>query len=262
MAITVTIPAKGPKYLPGARLLALLAYPPRSASDSRWRRAERALFRATLLGIQGLDPDWARQPQTVIPDHLAFPEADVKEALDDMRAAHHHRIIAANAAWPSLNEAYHVARGRAPTKHRRSTRNQIIQKLIEEEAERDEWLDSRDIQDDRRIPADPHNFATRVFRPSLPVIHVAVATGQWVERTRKAAQSPGADERSLIFEHVDGAQAHLLELLGLPTIVADIVARAEALEPLVPALTRGPSPKLVRLRMEAADHAHPDATAA
>ena len=93
MLPTITIPANGPVYLQGARLLAVLAYPPSSPSDQKWRQAELALCRSVLLAQQQIDPTWATREQRIVPEHLLFPATGIITKLEKIQVSHGHRHI-------------------------------------------------------------------------------------------------------------------------------------------------------------------------
>ncbi len=54
----ISVPTKGPSYLPGARLLAVLAFPPTSTKDQDWRHAEVTLC-PTPLRVGALGASFA-----------------------------------------------------------------------------------------------------------------------------------------------------------------------------------------------------------
>lgn len=250
MSIEIVIPSSAPAYLPGARLLAILAYPPKSPSDHNWRRAERVLCRSVLLGKQQLDPDWAQREQTLVPEHLMLPVAGIQRKLEAIANRHHHRLGAAHVAMPYFQNAARAPGVAQKSNRRHSTIDARIQKTNEQEADREDWLTAREVAFKPRFPKDDHNFERRVFRPSLPVLPLAVAVAVWIDRSQKFFRANPNLVETTIREDSGGPQLHVGHLLVAPDFARQIVADAMAFEPLMPTLPRSGAVQIVRLRLE------------
>ncbi|MCB5946041.1 hypothetical protein [Acidocella sp. KAb 2-4] len=249
MPPTITIPTNGPAYLPGARLLAILAYPPASDADQKWRRAELAICRAALLVTQELDPDWAKREQTIIPEHLLYPATDLTKQLDKIATLHRHRLGTAQVAMPMLKQALRVAQGAPAENRRNATLDSRIQHVLEGEEARKEWLSEQQLTAEGRFPEDDHNFENRVFRLSLPVLHLAAALAVAIDRSQKEFRRNPAQAPASAKADIGGLQIHTGHLLTEPELVRWIINAAIEYEGLLPLLKKPAIKDFVRLRM-------------
>lgn len=251
MSDLIMIPAKGPSYLPAARLLSVLAYPPKSASDQDWRKAERTYCRAILSARQGLDPAWADREQMIVPAHLLVPTQRLDKNLDKIMKLNNDRMAAAQVASPFFVEAERLARSAPASSRREKTLESEILRTISEEEDRVAWLEQRGLKPKARFPKDDHNFARRVFRPSLPVIHIAMATAIMIERSRKALRANPNALAGAELHDFGGPQMTVNHLIDNPANVRALVELAQQTEELIPFLPpRIRIPHVVQLRME------------
>ena len=242
--ITITVPAAGQSYQPGARLLAVLAYPPLSETDSRWRRAERALGRLMWAGRAQDEAGALDALETVIPSHLLVSEDEMLREDKALRRQLDLRMGAAHVAIPYFRAAAQLHSGRT------RTLDGWIGHLHEQEAERVETLARRGITVEARFPENRDNFETRVVRGSLPVIHLAVAIALAIDASQKAYRGlPEAQAEGLPVD-VAGPQISIGDILVRPDLARAIIADAVELESFLPILNqRKPSP-IVQLRCE------------
>jgi len=246
---TIIIPDSGPGYLPGARILALLAHPPRASSDKKWRQAELQLCRSVLLARQQIDPAWAQVEQSVVPEHLIYPSLGIEQKLEKLRVLHGHRMAAAHVAIPFFQEALRRGGGDSKTKRRIPTIDSRIQMTIDQEADRQDWLKLQNISLKARFPWDDHNFEQRVFRPSLPVLHLAVAVAVVIDRSQKALRTGSSEEPTSASSDMAGPQISIADFLLDPAYALTAVRLAEEYERLIPDLPKVRIPCVVQLRL-------------
>jgi hypothetical protein len=247
--VVIEVPMNGPPYLPGARLLAVLADPPARAGQLGWRQTERALCRLYLAAQHGLDERWAETPQLVTPNHLTMSLAEAQERSAKARKRHHERMGAAHVVYPFLRAA---EQGSVDGHRvRQLTADREIARTIHQEADRREKLAKLGVTELPRFPESTDNFDTRVVRACLPVIHLVVAVAIAIEETQKFLSRQTEDEQARWPRDVSGPQIGLCEILASPQIASRIVRRAEVLEALLPRLTTfRPRPgSVVRLRI-------------
>ena len=250
LSLTITIPGNGPDYLPGARLLAVLAYPPSSLTDQEWRQAELALCRSVLLAQHQIDPDWENQLQWIIPKHVPVSATDVTKKLKQIQTLHGHRLGAAHVAIPFFRQALRIAGGAPAEIHRASTIDARIHSTINQEADREEWLAERGIDFKSRFPPDD-NFEHRVFRPSLPVLHIAVAVAVAIDRSQKALRAQPIEIQDGFYRDMGGPQVNAADFLTNPDLARRVVGIAEEYERLIPHLPKPRRmPDIVTLRLE------------
>ena len=250
MPPTITIPANGPVYLPGARLLAVLAYPRSSPSDQKWRQAELALCRSVLLAQQQIDPTWATREQRIVPEHLLFPAIGIITKLEKIQVSHGHRLGAAHVAIPFFRQALRLAGGGAAEVHRAATIDSRILRTIEQEADREDWLTEQGLDLKSRFPKNDHNFETRAFRPSLPALHIAVAVAVAIDQSQKALRSQPSEIQAEFYRDMGGPQINVADFLTDQALARHVVTMAEEYERLVPLLPKLRIPHIVRLRLE------------
>lgn len=246
----ITIPDNAPDYLPGARLLGILAYPPSSPSDQKWRQAELALCRSVLLAQQQIDPTWAIREQRIIPEHLLFPATDIAKKLAKIQALHGYRLGAAHVAIPFFRQALRIAGGNPAEIRRASTIDSRIQCTIDQEADREDWLTERGIDFKSRFPKNDHNFETRVFRPSLPVLHIAVAVAVVIDQSQKALRAQPSAIQGEFYQDMGGPQINVADFLTDAALARHVVTMAQEYEDLIPHLPKLRIPHVVSLRLE------------
>jgi hypothetical protein len=247
--VVIDVPMNGPSYLPGARLLAVLADPPIRAGQMGWRQTERALCRLYLAAKHGLDERWAETPQLVVPNHLTMSLAEAEKRAAKARKRHDERMGAAHVMVPFLRAAQQGSFDSDRT--RRLTADQEITRTIHQEADRREALVKQGVVEPPRFSESIDNFEVRVLRASLPVIHLAVAIGIAIDRSQKILSGRSETEQAKWQHDLGGRQIGFADIMMHPEYVAWIIREAEALEPLLPLLPKlKPKPEsIVRLRV-------------
>jgi hypothetical protein len=249
LSFTITVPGNGPDYLLGAHLLGVLACPPSSPSDQKWRQAERVLGKSVLLDQERLDPDWATRHQLIIPVHDRVPATNIDKKLQKIRTLHGHRLAAAQVAIPFFRQAERMAGGAPAATRRASTIDARIQKTFEQEANREEWLVKHGIARKPRFPKDD-NFETRVLRPSYPVLHIAVAVAVAIDQSQKMLRAAPSEIQNSFPRDMGGPQISADHFLKNPDLARAVVRLAEDHERLIPHLPKLRIPHIVRLRLE------------
>jgi len=247
--VVIDVPMDGPSYLPGARLLAVLADPPIRTGQMGWRQTERALCRLYLAAQHGLDERRAETAQFVVPNHLTMSLAEAEERAAKARKRHDERMGAAHVMVPFLRA---IQQGSVDGRRaRRLTADGEIARTIDSEAERRETLAKLGVVEPRRFPESTDNFDVRVLRASLPVIHLAVAVGIVIDQSQKILSRRSEAEQAGRPQDVGGPQIGFADILMHPEYAAWIIREAEALEPLLPLLPKlKPKPgSIVRLRL-------------
>ena len=156
-------------YEAGASLITLLAYPGESDEQSEAIHASLCHVALTTIGL--LNPDWVRSPQRIRPLYALRTPQEVSKDLRTVPRRLRDRLAAGRMAIGFLKE---VATGREPELPagiERLSVNQMASLVLEDTA-------NTEIE----------NVKTRVWRPSLPVIHLASATQlllQFLEPERK-----------------------------------------------------------------------------
>jgi hypothetical protein len=146
-------------YDVGAVLLSLLAHPPMASGDKDWKRLQRTLCHVFLKDRSERDPEWARRRQSIKPIYAFVPEKEAKRNMRTLDRRLRDRMAAARVAIAFLQEAkLGVRPPTLPKSVKRLSVNQMA-----------------DLVCDDAGMSSPENFETRVWRPSLPVIHLAAA---------------------------------------------------------------------------------------
>ena len=143
-------------YEAGATLLTVLAYP----SDSEEKRGDvhASLCHLALHGLCAIEPGWALCPQRMKSIYAMRRSDDVSRDLRTLQRRLRDRMAAGRMAIGLLKDAVghrvnEVAAGRS-----RVSVNQMARLVIDDTGQ-----------------SDPGNVKTRIWRPSLPAIHIASA---------------------------------------------------------------------------------------
>ena len=163
-------------YEVGAALLALLALPDGS-------EMERVNLMATLChlrwrGLVESDSPEAASEQLVRPNYLTRTDDQIRTDLKFFKANLEDRVVAGRMAIPFLRKAEGTLPAKLPRDIKRVSLNELA-----DGAKRDLAVVKRGR---KGAEADAANIRSRVWRPSLPVIHLAVGlavTMQDSERT-------------------------------------------------------------------------------
>jgi hypothetical protein len=144
-------------YEIGASLLTRLAFPGKQESEERLSRVYTSLCAYALRAKYETDGEWLVSPQPIKPIYPLRPQWDIDRDLRTFERRLRHRMIAARMAIGFLKE---VVTGKVPNLPglERMSINQMALLVL---------ADSGDTE--------PENVESRIWRPSLPVIHLATA---------------------------------------------------------------------------------------
>jgi hypothetical protein len=162
------------------------------------------------------DPDWANQPQWIVPRLALRPEEHIQKDMRRFDRLVRDRLTAGHIAAAFLKQAEHGAAPELPPGAARLSRNALAASVL-----------------DDLCMADPGNVLTRVWRPSRPVIHLCAA---WAVSLREL------DEASR-------KKPVLVGPLRDRIFLATVLARAEAYVPILARIDPPiPEDDLIRLR--------------
>lgn len=249
MSTIVTIPQPCPSYLPGARMFAVLAFPPTSATDPKWRAAELALCRTVLTAHLQLDPAWGAQERLITPDHAFAPTTGIERRRAEIQRRLGHRLGAAHVAMRFFIEAQLRRSGAPPAMHRVTTLDAEMLKTVEQEAARVAWLATQGVITKERFPTDLHNFKNRVFRPSVSVLHLAVAVAVTIDQSQKTARANPHLADRIARRDFGGAQLNIADFILNPDLAISVIHLAKEYEELLPFLPKPRIGHIVKIRL-------------
>jgi hypothetical protein len=161
-------------YEAGALLVTLLAYP--DASDKTQGNVHASLCTYALRIRSAIEPDWHNLPQPIKPLYALRSERDCNRDLRTLVRRWRDRMVAGRMGIAFLREA--------------------LPELV---------------LDDTRF-TDAHNVETRIWRPSLPVVHLASAIQVYLTLSEAATPLIGLEmlllSRTMIEGVVAGAAYH------------------------------------------------------
>ena len=175
----------GEVYEAGATLLAVLAWPECLMDQAAMDARHAALCRIYLQARAEIEPTWAATPQLIRPRYLTQPRKQVEQFDREMRRRLRDRMVAAKMMVPFLQKAS----GAIPLLPK-ATRRPTVEAM------------ARLAQADSG-QGDIPNLKARVWRPSLPVIHIAAAVAVAVHL------GEGTDQ-----------EVHVARLLSDPSLIA------------------------------------------
>jgi hypothetical protein len=140
-------------YEAGAMLVTLLAYP--VESDEIRSRVHASLCTHALRVKCLIEPDWATSAQSIKPLYALRGQPDINRDLLTIERRLRDRAAAGRMAIAFLKEA---VTGEIPAAIKRLSLNQLAELVLEDTG-----------------CTDADNVETRIWRPSLPVIHLASA---------------------------------------------------------------------------------------
>jgi len=143
-------------YEAGALLLTLLAYP--DASDEMQGNIHLSLCTHALRVRSEIDPDWALLAQPIKPIYALRSQRECNRDLRTLERRMRDRMVAGRMGIAFLREALPGQVLELPAGVKRLSINQLAEFVL-----------------DTRF-TDPENVETRIWRQSLPVIHLASAT--------------------------------------------------------------------------------------
>jgi len=140
----------------GAGLLTLLAYPEANREDKR-AELHTSLCALAVRAIYPLGSESAFRPQAIKPIYAFRTEREINRDLRTLRRRHRDRMIAGRMAIAFLQKAHGITPKLPGTAGRLSIN--AMSALVAEDAGYTE----------------AENVETRIWRPSLPIIHLAAA---------------------------------------------------------------------------------------
>jgi hypothetical protein len=141
-------------YEAGAALISVLAFPGDNEEERR-AAVHATLCHHALRVICAFIPDWALHPQPIKPLYALRTSEEVRRDLRTLQRRLRDRMAAGRMAIGFLKEA---VSGGGSKDERRVSINRMARLVLEDTGQ-----------------TDPENVETRVWRPSLPVIHIASA---------------------------------------------------------------------------------------
>jgi hypothetical protein len=141
-------------YEAGASLISVLAYPGDSEEAKR-AAVHASLCHHALRVVCEVAPDWALHPQPIKPLYALRTSDEVRQDLRTLQRRLRDRMVAGRMAIGFLKEAIS---GPISERPRRVSINRMARLVLEDTGQ-----------------TDPDNVETRIWRPSLPVIHIASA---------------------------------------------------------------------------------------
>jgi hypothetical protein len=153
-------------YEAGAALFSLLAYP--GDSEEKTRAAVHASLCHYALRLKcEIEPEWALSPQRMKPIYALRTECEVKRDLRTMPRRLRDRMAAGRMALGFLKKEEATRQMiELPAGLSRVSINQMARLVIEDTGQ-----------------TDPENVETRIWRPSLPAIHIASAVRVFLQLT-------------------------------------------------------------------------------
>jgi hypothetical protein len=143
-------------YEAGALLVTLLVYP--DASDEAQGHVYTSLCTYALRARSEMEPDWALHPQSIKPIYSLRTQRDCNRALRTLERRLRDRMVAGRMAIAFLKEALLGHVPELPAGVKRLSINQLAELVL----------------GDTKF-TEPDNVETRIWRPSLPVIHLCSA---------------------------------------------------------------------------------------
>ena len=140
-------------YEAGALLVTLLAYP--EQSEETHSEVHASLCAHALRVTCAMDPDWAIPSQPMKPIYALRRQDENDRSLRTLERRVRDRMIAGRMAIGFLKEA---VTGEIPPGLKRLSINELAQLVLDDVGY-----------------TEPENVETRIWRPSLPVIHLASA---------------------------------------------------------------------------------------
>jgi hypothetical protein len=144
-------------YEIGAWLLTRLAFPGKRESQEQLSRVHASLCAYALRTKYETDGEWLVSPQPIRPIYALRPQFDIDRDLKTLQRRLRDRMIAARMAIGFLKEAVTGEIPQIPGLERMSI-NQMALLVLEDTGY-----------------TEPENVESRIWRPSLPVIHLATA---------------------------------------------------------------------------------------
>lgn len=205
-------------YEAGAVLVTMLAYP-HIKGDKKRVGLYLSLCSTALRARAELDEKWSNIPQRIKPVYAFYPVRETEKNLKALKRRLHERMVAGRMGVAFLKE---VVTGHVPVLPKgikRLSVNQMAELVLENAGQ-----------------SDPENVETRIWRASLPVIHLAAACQTLMQQSEREV----------------GRAIHLGYLMTDRKVIEHVVRTAEEFRLLLAKSTRlrPIDPKLqVRIRL-------------
>lgn len=213
----VVLNLNGPDvYEAGAALLTLVAYP--SETDAvALGSLHKSLCAIALNERAKRDPVWANEPQLIKPTYAMRSPDEMKRDLRTIDRRLRDRLVAGKMAIAFIQEAQ--------TGERPSTLSEEVKRLSINEMAKFLYREAGQSY--------PENFESRIWRPSLPVIHVAAAILA-VTRLKYGVSQPPLEFSVALLEDREVIDA----VLTKAEEYEDLIAQSKQLKPVPGKLIR------------------------
>jgi hypothetical protein len=145
-------------YEIGAMLVTWLAFPGAAESEEVRSRVHASLCAYALRAKYETEPEWLVSPQPIKPIYALRPQWDIDRDLRTLQRRLRDRMVAARMAIGFLKEAVTGEIPKLPANIKRMSVNQMARLVLADTGY-----------------TDPQNVESRIWRRSLPVIHLATA---------------------------------------------------------------------------------------
>lgn len=159
-------------YEAGALLLTWLAYV--DETEELRSRVHASLCACALRAMGESDTEWATSPQIIKPIYLLQRTGEINRSLRQLKRRLRDRMIAARMAYPFLQEANSGEVPKLPAAVKRLSINAVSELVLDDAGQ-----------------TDPENVETRIWQPSLPVIHLASAVHGYLHLVEGVAEPTG-----------------------------------------------------------------------
>ena len=159
-------------YEAGAMLLTHLAYPEKNISDDERGKIHATLCNWALRLRYNEDPAWSQSPQLIKPCYAFFDADEIAKILKTFSRRMRDRSVAGRMAMAFIMEATEGTNIKLPKGTKRVSLNEISTMVLEDASQ-----------------SDPENVEMRIWRPSLPVIHICAAVQFIMQTSAKAGAS-------------------------------------------------------------------------
>jgi hypothetical protein len=187
-------------YEAGVTLATLLAYPGRNDTDATRGRMHRTLCADILLERYETDPEWAAAPQLIKPKYAFVSGQEIDRNLRPLVRRLRDRMAAAHMVIPFLLQAQNGRTPDLPPGVKRLSLNQMAEFVCSDVGQ-----------------SEPQNVKSRIWRPSVPVIHLAAAIAVLGQDIWRGTAQP----------------LRLQDLVRTQCIIERIVRQAEEFEALI-----------------------------
>jgi len=145
-------------YEIGAMLVTWLAFPGAAESEEVRSRVHASLCAYALRAKYETEPEWLVSPQPIKPIYALRPQWDIDRDLRTLQRRLRDRMVAARMAIGFLKEAVTGEIPKLPANIKRMSVNQMARLVLADTGY-----------------TDPQNVESRIWRRSLPVIHLATS---------------------------------------------------------------------------------------